>query len=185
MSIEHTIRERRSIRTFTNESVPQSLVLELLNTAVWAPNHRLREPWRFIYADGEGKENLVNGLYNIYEKYGEFKGLTKHQKQAFIKKTLDVPAFIIVVMHVDSNALIRDEDYAAVSCMIQNFQLIGWENKLGMVWNTGEVFHSSDFCDLVGVKENEMIVGILSLGFFNKTPKPHPRTAVEKKIVYL
>ncbi|WP_239551479.1 nitroreductase family protein [Paenibacillus elgii] len=57
MSIAQTIRERRSIRAFNRTPVPQDLVLQLLNDAVWAPNHGLREPWRFIYVgSAEGRE---------------------------------------------------------------------------------------------------------------------------------
>lgn len=61
MSIAKTIRERRSIRTFNRNPVPRELVIQLLNDAVWAPNHGLREPWRFIYVDSEdGKVRLVD-----------------------------------------------------------------------------------------------------------------------------
>nr|WP_240685168.1 nitroreductase family protein [Bacillus velezensis] len=58
-SLAHTIRNRRSIRSFKPETVPSEVILDMLETAVYAPNHRLTEPWRFIYAASEaGKESL-------------------------------------------------------------------------------------------------------------------------------
>lgn len=57
MSVAKTIRDRRSIRTFNRTPVSRELVFQLLNDAVWAPNHGLREPWRFVFVENEsGKE---------------------------------------------------------------------------------------------------------------------------------
>ncbi|MDI3409845.1 nitroreductase family protein [Bacillus sonorensis] len=38
-SVRETIRNRRTIRKFTHDPVPKELVLELLEDAVYAPNH--------------------------------------------------------------------------------------------------------------------------------------------------
>ncbi len=185
MSIERTIRERRSIHTFKKEPIPREVVLELLDAAVWAPNHQLREPWRFIYADGEGKERLINGLTAIYESNEEFAGLTHKQIKKFIKGLIDVPSYMIFVMKVESGSVERDEDYAAVCCLIQNFQLLGWEKNIGMLWCSGEFLDNQGFRELVGVHTEERIVAVLSLGYFDKIPKAQQRTSVHSKITYL
>ena len=45
-SIANVIKERRSVRTFTDKAVDKELLIELLNDATWAPNHKHREPWQ-------------------------------------------------------------------------------------------------------------------------------------------
>lgn len=75
--VANIIKERRSIKEFKKDPIPKEVICELLNTAVWAPNHGLREPWRFVLFMNEGKEKLVaaiaqetnNGKISIdYEK---------------------------------------------------------------------------------------------------------------------
>ncbi|WP_283657652.1 nitroreductase family protein [Paenibacillus sp. RC343] len=51
MKLSDLVGEMSSPIHFMDRPVPQQLILELLNHAVWAPNDGLREPWRFIFAD--------------------------------------------------------------------------------------------------------------------------------------
>lgn len=67
--LKHTIRNRRSIRSFKPETVPSEVILDMLETAVYAPNHRLTEPWRFIYAASEaGKSKACGQLRLIFQE---------------------------------------------------------------------------------------------------------------------
>ena len=56
-SIANVIKERRSVRTFTDKAVDKELLIELLNDATWAPNHKHREPWNCKLYIGEGRKN--------------------------------------------------------------------------------------------------------------------------------
>ncbi len=47
-NITEIIRSRRSIGAFKDTPVAVGLVETLLESAVYAPNHRLTEPWRFV-----------------------------------------------------------------------------------------------------------------------------------------
>ncbi len=55
MHVQQVIETRRSIRSYTEQPVPVELVEVLLETAMYAPNHKLREPWRFVLAIEEGQ----------------------------------------------------------------------------------------------------------------------------------
>ena len=41
------LRARRSIDLFEPEPIGSGVLLEAVEVARWAPNHRLTEPWRF------------------------------------------------------------------------------------------------------------------------------------------
>src|SRR5919205_584537 len=61
--LESVITERRSIKQFLPTPVPRSLITRLLDLAVWAPNHRLTEPWRIyvtVVADPRPEIDLEN-----------------------------------------------------------------------------------------------------------------------------
>jgi len=125
---------------FESRPVPQALVLELLNHAVWAPNHGLREPWRFIYIDHGNQEALPS----------------QHGR---------APAHLIVAMKNESDKHKRDEDLAAVFCLIQNFKLLAWEKQLGVRVVIDEWMYDRIIGQKLGIKEKERIAAILDVGF--------------------
>ena len=65
-SIANVIKERRSVRTFTDKAVEKELLIELLNDATWAPNHKHREPWKCKLYIGEGRQKLVDAVLNSF-----------------------------------------------------------------------------------------------------------------------
>ncbi len=65
-SIANVMKERRSIRTFIDKAVEKELLIELLNDAAWAPNHKHREPWNCKLFIGEGRKKLVDAVLNSF-----------------------------------------------------------------------------------------------------------------------
>src|SRR5688500_11609775 len=47
MDVYEAIRTRRDIETFAPNAPPRDVIERLIEAAIWAPNHRLTEPWRF------------------------------------------------------------------------------------------------------------------------------------------
>lgn len=136
--------EPQSGLSLDDRPVPQALVLELLNHAVWAPNHRLREPWRFLYiARGAAPDFLP--------------------RQA--------PAHLIITIKNDSDPYKRNENLAAVFCLIQNFKLLAWEKKLGANVSFYEWMNDRRHSQKLGVPEKEIIAAVLDLGFYREIPE--------------
>jgi nitroreductase len=130
----------------TRQPVPQGLVLELLNHAVWAPNDGLREPWRFIFAE-EGYQGLMPG-----------------QAKA--------AAYLIIVMPEDSDHIKQDEDLAAVACLVQNFVLLGREKGLRAVRTMNEWIYDRQYSAPFGVQANERIAAVLELDLVDAANRP-------------
>ena len=159
-SIADVIRNRTTVKTgFIDKEVSQELVLSLLEDAVWAPNHKNREPWRFIFVSGERKDDFIEAVLECQEP-------DKHA--AARRKFEEVPAFLIAVMDADPRQKVWEEDFAATSCLLQNFQLLAWEKELGVCWKTPAHIHDPKFRSAIGVKPGEKIIGVLHLGYFDK-----------------
>lgn len=124
---------------FEDRPVSEDLLLELLNVAVWAPNDGLREPWRFIFADSRNSEKLQ-----------------RLQEPA--------PAYLLVVMRVEQDPHKQEEDFAAVSCLIQNFRLLAYERGIGVRWTLNEWTYDRKLADTFGVQSNERIAAVLEVG---------------------
>lgn len=172
-SLVKAIRERRSIKSgYTDKAVSQELIQELLNDAIWAPNHGLREPWRFIFIPTEKKGEFVEDLVETFSK-----DMQENRRNYFNQPA----AFLIVVMQEDPRQKKWEEDFGAVSSLIQNFQLLAWEKELGVVWKTNPHIYEPKVRTLLGVEPGEKIVGFLHMGYFEKVPPARPRTPVEEK----
>jgi nitroreductase len=53
MDIRQAVRERRSVRKFKQDQVPESLVREILDEARWSPSWGNTQPWEFYVITGE------------------------------------------------------------------------------------------------------------------------------------
>lgn len=179
-TIAKIIKERRTIRTFKDDPVSDELLLELLNVAIWAPNHENRQPWRFLLYKGEGRAALGDAMLQTYtgedrERYGKRK----------LEYFLEVPAHLVVVLKEDTRQKQWDEDYAAACALIQNFQLAAWEQGVGVVWKTNRYNYETNFREAIGIQPGEKIVGILHIGYPEVIPAVQKRTPAEELLTII
>ncbi|NOU99088.1 nitroreductase family protein [Paenibacillus planticolens] len=176
-ALSELIKDRRSIRAFRTDPIDTDLITDLLNVAVWAPTHGLREPWRFILYKGDARKPLAEAMIRTY---------TAEEKERLAQQKLDyfmqIPAHLIVVMKEDPRQKQWEEDYACVSCLIQNFQLAAWEVGIGVVWKTNPFIHNPSFREAAGVQPGEKIVGLLHIGYPEQVPAGRPRTDAREKL---
>jgi nitroreductase len=177
-SITHSIRSRRTIRQFNGQPLPKESVIELLREAVWAPFHSVKEPWRFILFEGEGRKRFAEAVRKAAppEKLQKFGHMLKKQLCE------EIPVHLLVVIQADQPQKKFEDAFAASAALIQNLQLAAWEKKIGVVWKTSGYIRNPEFMEMVGVKPNEKIVAALHMGYFdeNQIPQPKPRTPVEE-----
>ena len=65
----HTLlRERKSVYPpqFLEKEISKETIEEILESANWAPSHRLTEPWRFKVFRGESRKSLGNFMAEKY-----------------------------------------------------------------------------------------------------------------------
>ena len=171
--LKKIIRERRAIKKGYNDKlVTEEVVRELLNDARWAPTHGMRQPWRFIFV---GKEELPEFAKRVAATYPE-------NMQENREKYLNEPnAILVAIMEVPELQKQWDENFGAIATMIQNFWLLAWERKLGVVWKTNPHIYDEKVKEILGVKDNEKIVGFIHLGYFDEIPAPKERIPIEEK----
>lgn len=167
------IRERRAVKKgYNDKEVTEEAVLELLEDAVWAPTHGMRQPWRFIFVGADKKADFAKKVASTYPE----------ERQENRENFLNEPnAYLVVVMEEPEMQKQWDENFGATAAMIQNFWLLAWEKQLGVVWRTNPHIYEQKTKDILGVGDNEKIVGFLHLGYFDEKPIIKDRIpAVEK-----
>jgi nitroreductase len=176
--IAQVLKARRTIRQFKSDSVPLALIVELMNIANWAPNHGLREAWRFILYHGESRLKFAEAVIGALS--AEERTRLGDQR---LKEYTHIPIHLIVVMKEDSRQKQWDEDYGAACCWIQNLQLAAWERGLGVVWKTNTYSYAPAFREAVGISGGEKVVGVLHVGYPAVIPEPRPRKSAEQQMI--
>ena len=185
MELAELIRSRRSIGIFNDAPVSLELVHELLESAVYAPNHRLTEPWRFIMLTGAGRERYAEIRCAMVLDFMKEKSETE-RKQATdgtYRKFINVPVYLLLVMRKQANAELDEEDYAACCCVIQNFLLLAWERGLGTIWKTFK--NDVRLREFLKLDDQERVVGIVHIGYSAEEERAGQRKPAAERITVI
>jgi nitroreductase len=173
------ILSRRTIKEFKPDPVPDAVLDHALTAGLWAQNHRMTQPWRFVVLGPETHRALAESsaeaqLQSIRE---DTDADTREKVRAgAVEKFMSRPKLVVVTTILSGDALQRREDYAATCCAIQNIQLAAWEQGLGMQWGTGAPTRLAQTYHLLRIDPNvEEIVGFLYFGYPAEIPDPVQR----------
>jgi nitroreductase len=166
--IGRLIRGRRSIQNFVPGRLPPRATIEAaVEHAIWAPNHRLTEPWRFCLIGPETAERIC--LLNA-DLVREAKG--QRAAEMKLQRWREMPGWLLLSCPTSDDRVRFLEDYAACCCAAQNLQLYLWEQDIGMKWTTGDVIRSTAFFDLLGLDPaRDHIVGLFWYGYPAAVPE--------------
>ncbi|MER2169506.1 MAG: nitroreductase [Psychrobacillus psychrodurans] len=177
LTVRDAIIQRRSIKLFNGQPVDREELLSIMEDAVWAPNHQLRQPWRFIVACG--KE--LDDLYSVLKEFAvpKWKELSEEDLEKQMKKFMTPGGYVFVVVPEDARQKERLEDYAAASMLVQNIQLLAWDRGIGSCWKTPGYLDNPLFRKALGIQPGERIISMLQVGYFDEMPKPKDRKGIE------
>ena len=179
MIVTEAIRSRRTIFRFKPDPISDDNLEEILSYGIWAPNHHLTEPWRFIVLGQNTKETLAQRYRQIQVDKAILKNneLTEEQKQliadAGYRKLMSKPTIVAISSLQEGEPQRQREDYAAVCCAIQNIQLAAWSIGVGIQWSTGPITLEPNTYQVLGMdSNNEYMVGFLYMGYPQVKPEP-------------
>lgn len=159
MELFQAIHARRTIKDFTSESVPPELLMRALEAGLWAQNHRMTQPWRFALLGPQTRAALTQ----------------------FFPKVPSKPAIVAVSCLKSDGGEQEREDYAAVSCAIQNIQLAAWSLGLGMQWSSGRAATGPNNYSILDIDpDRETLVGLLLFGFPERVPDAPARQPLDE-----
>jgi nitroreductase len=178
------IRSRRSIPRMKPDPVPRPLIQQLLDAAVWVPNHRLTEPWQFFVLDGESKHRFAE----IRREWRRSQLPDPHAPgvaaalERVYQETVATPAIIVVTSHVSDDPETREEDAWATFGAAYAFMLGAWAHGVGTYFRTGAMRDAPALRALLGLPETRRIVGVLYVGYPAEVPQRRRTPATEKTV---
>lgn len=163
VSVYEALHRRRMSWTFEDKPVNQDVIERMLAAAVWAPNHRMNEPWRFfvIPKDSPVRRKIADAIFEAL--LDEWK--SEKRAEPYREKVL-APPFIIFTYHVaDADGFVEKENYAALIAAMQNISLAGVAEGIAVTWDTGRVVRVPAVSTILGAEDNWNMTAMLSIGY--------------------
>ena len=142
-SVYEAIFGRRMAKEFTNAEVSRGTIERLLDAAIWAPNHRLTNPWRFFVLEKDSPIRQQISDLAWQTAYDNVVNPNPEQKKASAdaskKRVLNAPAMLYAYSVPGPNEETTQENYASVCCAVHNMALAAVAEGLVMDWSTGGI----------------------------------------------
>jgi len=156
MEIFKIISERRSIRKYKREPIPDEILERILEAGRLAPSAANRQPWYFIVVkDEDVKSKLVDAC----------KG------QKFVG---EAGAIIAVLGDPNASRWYKQDPIIAASFMT----LEAYEEGLGVCWIGA--FEEEKVKQVLKIPDNLSVIILLTVGFPDEKPAPRPRKSREE-----
>lgn len=166
MDLIEGLKTRRSIRSYQDREVPDTLIEALLETARWAPSATNNQPWRFVVVkDKERKAKLRGGLRDALIPFN--------------KHIVEAPA-VLVAWYIPS-LLFNKFQVSDVSNAIMHVLLAAHASGLGTCWIGW--FSEDRVKKVTALPKKAQVVALITLGYPREVPEPKGRKPV-KDIVY-
>ncbi len=186
MTVLEAIKARRSVPKLRSDPVPREAIEQMLDAAVWAPNHRMTEPWRFYVLAGDGKRRFAE--IRRRSRAASFPDPNAPEAQKALDRiyqdTLATPALIVATVHEAADPEVREEDLAATFMAIENLMLVGVELGVGTYMRTGAILRDPELRELLTLEDDRRILAIVYVGNPAEIPQKR-RTPAHERTVWL
>ncbi len=164
MPILNTIVERRSVREFTTESVPDEVLDQILEAGRWAPSGLNNQPWSFVIIKSAA----------LKDKLSQFTRDSEVIKAACV---------LVAVFLDKAKSYNREKDIQAVGACIQNMLLAAHDLGWGACW-LGEILNQAEKVEKVlKVPRTFELMAVVAIGRPKAKSKKGQRVAL-KKLIY-
>lgn len=167
-SVYEAIFGRRMAKEFTDAEVSRGTLERLLDAAIWAPNHRLTNPWRFFVLEKDSpiRQQIADVAWQT--AYDNVANPNPEQKKASAdaskNRVLNAPAMLYAYSVPGPNEETTQENYASVCCAIHNMALAAVAEGLVLDWSTGGISKLPGLAGMLGADEDWAMAGVLFIG---------------------
>lgn len=151
MRLEDAIRQRRSIRKYTEKTLREDDIRKILEAAIWAPSGLNNQPWKFkVIRDNDEKDGIAK-----FTSYG-----------SIIKN-----APLAVCVFLDKGAMYnREKDTMGIGACIQNMLLQAHALGIGSCW-LGEILkRREDVGKYLKIHSDCELMAVVTFGYIDKRP---------------
>ena len=177
--ILEAIRQRRSIRRYLPDPVPEGLLTEILTSATWAPSAHNRQPWRFaVVRSPADKERLAQAMGTRLRADLEADGVPLDLIHADVarsyRRLTNAPVLVVVCLtmadmdsYPDARRQRNERIMAVQSTAMAGQNLLLAAHALGMggCWLCAPLFVPGTVRDVLALPPDWEPQGLITLGY--------------------
>ena len=178
------IAARRSIKPvkMNGKKIPDEQIRAILELANWAPTHGSTEPWRFIVHRGDAVKEFCRHHAELYRSHTP----TDKFEQGNYDKQLhngDLASHLIIAIMQRGNSpkIPALEEIAATAVAVQHLLLGATASGIASFWSTGGMAHHKAMKDFLGLREEDIVMGLLYFGYSDEQFNGRRNTVVAEK----
>jgi nitroreductase len=166
--ITDLIKNRRSVAPehYTTRKIHKEQVELLLNNAIWAPNHGMTQPWRFVVINGNNKAALAGLAYQAMIEGKSADEINPVKLERMVNR-LNMASVVIAIIHQrDAAAKVPEwEEIAAIGAAVQNLHLTAHAYGLAGFWATPGILQNQNIRAFLELENNQFCKGFFYLGY--------------------
>ncbi len=190
--VTDALKQRRSIRKYHDRSVPRETLLQILETAAYAPSAHNAQPWQFVVlTEPEQKNTLADAMAQVWLKELEDEHIPKNTRGAAVSRSVErfttAPVLIVACLtlqgmdkypDIERRQTERDLAVQSLGAAIQTLLLAAQANGLGACWYCAPIFCKPAVQDALWIPDNVEPQAIITLGYADETPKAPQRNPI-------
>ena len=175
MELKDVLKQRRSIRKFTEQDIEKDKIETIIEAGLIAPSAHNRQPWRVKVLKEE-----KNKIVNIMREYG----LSQTEDISILKTADTIERCNTLLLVYCDNFVQYEYNLLSIGAMIENMLLMATDMKIASVWiaNVCPVEESINEVFEIDSKKHKLVSAV-ALGYSNIIPKELTRKTLEE--VYL
>lgn len=201
MELSDAVRNRRSIRRFTEREVPKEAVKRVLDVARWAPSGNNLQPWRFMIITERGRiEELSRAAdqewiasspmvmvcladLDVYGRYGSYSAFQPLVELGMIED-MDFSEFQEKrkrTSELENRMANTINAFLNVAIVVDHITLLAYQEGLGTCWV--RYFNAARVQKILSIPNNLTVVALLPIGYPDESGEQKPRLEVDDLIV--
>jgi nitroreductase len=191
MNVLEAIAQRRSIRKFKDQPVPDGIIEQILHAATLAPSGKNRQPWRFYVVKGAKRAEMVRVMREGMARL-EALGVPLGSAEWTAKVMERAPVTVFIY---NENAEFAEPpkdlgdvlgnlvDVQSIGAAIQNMLLAALELGVGSLWICDVFYAYEELC--TWLCETRQMIAAVSFGYPDEQPGVRPRKPVSEVTVWV
>jgi len=184
--VHELIRNRKSVYPpqYVDKKISKEILEEILESANWAPTHRMTEPWRFKVFHGTSQKKLGTFMAEKYRSMKELDDFSLVRYEKLKTNPQKAGCVLAICLQRDAEERIPEwEEIASVACAVQNVWLAASAYGIGGYWSTLSLIEHLD--ELVPLNKGEKCIGLFYMGYFESFAGNRKRGAMSEKVAWV
>ncbi|QQS50321.1 MAG: nitroreductase [Bacteroidota bacterium] len=145
--------------------ISDETIEEMLALAVWAPTHKLTQPWHFKVFRNDGVKQFFEKQAEIYKAITPADKVSQGKLDKYAEKAGQVSHVIaLIVKHDSGNRIPEIEEVVATACALQNIYLSLPAFGISGYLSTGDVCYTPQMADYLQLEAGDKCLGFFQLG---------------------